>query len=78
MVLTIIAVSADFELKRLLGNVINSVVLKNKALLYLTSVFSYNRDFTAGATRPRKILNLFACIVILFLEIWPSHVIFSK
>ena len=29
----------------------------NKALLYLTSVFSYNLDFTSGATRPCKILN---------------------
>ena len=36
MVLTIVAVSADSELKRLLDNVI-----KNKALLYLTSVFSF-------------------------------------
>ena len=26
-------------------------------LLYLTSVFSYNLDFTSGATRPCKILN---------------------
>ena len=72
VVLTIIAVSADSELKRLLGNMINimtvyfriqsfhqlySVVLKNKALLYLTSVFSYNLNFTAGAARPCKILN---------------------
>ena len=31
--------------------------MKNKALLYLTSVFSYNFDFTSGATRPCKILN---------------------
>ncbi len=29
----------------------------NKALLYLTSVFSYNLDFTAGALRPCKIFN---------------------
>ena len=29
----------------------------NKALLYLTSVFSYNLDFTSSATRPCKILN---------------------
>ena len=29
----------------------------NKALLYLTSVFSYNLDFTSGARRPCKILN---------------------
>ena len=26
-------------------------------LLYLTSVFSYNLDFTAGASRPCKIFN---------------------
>ena len=26
-------------------------------LLYLTSVFLYNLDFTSGATRPCKILN---------------------
>ena len=31
--------------------------LRNKALLYLTSVFSYNLDFTSGATRPCKIFN---------------------
>ncbi len=28
-----------------------------KHLLYLTSVFSYNLDFTAGASRPCKIFN---------------------
>ena len=31
--------------------------LKNKALLYLTSVFSHNLNFTSGATHTRKIPN---------------------
>ena len=31
--------------------------LKNKALLYLTSVFSHNLNFTSGATRTSKIPN---------------------
>ena len=48
--------------------------LRNKALLYLTSVFSYNLVFTSGATRPCKIFNFdatsrnaranFVCIVL--------------
>ena len=32
--------------------------MRNNAFLYLTSVFSYNFDFTSGAARPCKIFNL--------------------
>ena len=36
---------------------------RNKALLYLTSVFSYNLDFTAGAIRALAKYKIKSCRV---------------